>query len=255
MVQQRGEPHLLIPTGRFPHAPQAARRGVPVLCPARGRLQGVPLGRSPSLHGLRSRGHHAQHGPAGLVRPLHRYYGIVRLPSHGRVGCSAVGLVRPFLAATGRGCGWGLPVPAHGASTHARGLRLRGVEKRLASIVALHVAFPLSGQGRHAEVMISELNTRPACASVNASPAVLPPPAHDSKSGWFATPFLCGSFIRYSMPVSPGAFPDPFCRPNFFWRQYLRILPGCCKRTPQSARTHKIPLGQAVRGFAHKRSA
>ncbi len=37
---------------------------------------------------------------------------------------------------------------------------------------------------------------------------VLPPPAHDSGAGWFATPFLCGSFIRSSMPVCPGAFPD-----------------------------------------------
>jgi hypothetical protein len=26
----------------------------------------------------------------------------------------------------------------------------------------------------------------------------------------FAIPFLCGSFIRNSMPVYPGAFPDPF---------------------------------------------
>ena len=59
--------------------------------------------------------------------------------------------------------------------------------------------------------VISELNGWPACAPVNASPAMLPPPAHDSGSGWFATPFLYGSFIRYSMPVLTGAFPpDPF---------------------------------------------
>ena len=58
--------------------------------------------------------------------------------------------------------------------------------------------------------MISELNGWPACALVNASPAMLPWPAHDSGPGWFASPFPCGSFIRYSMPVLTGAFPDPF---------------------------------------------
>ena len=36
--------------------------------------------------------------------------------------------------------------------------------------VARDVAFPLSGQGRHAEVVISELNGWPACAPANASP-------------------------------------------------------------------------------------
>ena len=54
--------------------------------------------------------------------------------------------------------------------------------------------------------VISELDGWPACAPVNASPAMLPPPAHDSGLERFAIPFLCGSFIRYSMPVYPGAF-------------------------------------------------
>lgn len=38
---------------------------------------------------------------------------------------------------------------------------------------------------------------------------MLPPPAHDSGPGWVAGPFLYGSFIRYSIPVYPGAFSDP----------------------------------------------
>ena len=46
--------------------------------------------------------------------------------------------------------------------------------RRLAIGVAHDVAFPLSEQGRHAEKMISELNGWPACALVNASPAMLP---------------------------------------------------------------------------------
>ncbi len=54
--------------------------------------------------------------------------------------------------------------------------------------------------------VISELDTWPACAPVNASPVMLPSRAHDSGSGWFAIPFLCGSCIRYSLPFLPGAF-------------------------------------------------
>jgi hypothetical protein len=40
---------------------------------------------------------------------------------------------------------------------------------------------------------------------VNASPASLRTQTHDSEPKWCATPFLCGSLIRYSMPVYPGA--------------------------------------------------
>jgi hypothetical protein len=104
-----------------------------------------------------------------------------------------------------------LPVPVQRVSTHAQGLRLRGVKERLASIVALRVAFPLSEQGPYAEVLISELDGRHECAPVNASAALLlPRPAHDSGLEWFATPILCGSVIRDSLPVHPGAFSDPF---------------------------------------------
>src|SRR5216684_1745342 len=53
--------------------------------------------------------------------------------------------------------------------------------------------------------IISQLNTQPACAPVNASPAALRLPTHDSGPGWLATPFLCDSFIHNSTPVYPGA--------------------------------------------------
>src|SRR4029434_2924450 len=81
----------------------------------------------------------------------------------------------------------------------------RGVEGPLAPYAALHVAFPISKQGRHTEVVISELHTWPVCTPVNASPASLRTQTHDSGPKWCATPFLCGSLIRYSMPVYPGA--------------------------------------------------
>ena len=54
-------------------------------------------------------------------------------------------------------------------------------------------------------MVISELHTWPVCTPVNASPASFRTQTHDSEPKWCATPFLCGSLIRYSMPVYPGA--------------------------------------------------
>ena len=56
-----------------------------------------------------------------------------------------------------------LPVLALGVFTHAQGLRLRRVVQSLACTVTAHVAFPMTLQGRHAKVMISELHGWPAC--------------------------------------------------------------------------------------------
>jgi hypothetical protein len=67
-------------------------------------------------------------------------------------------------------------------------------------------------------VVISELNTWPVCTPVNVSPASFRTQTHDSEPKWCATPFLCGSLIRYSLPVYPGAFLNHFVRP----RQYIR---------------------------------
>jgi hypothetical protein len=53
--------------------------------------------------------------------------------------------------------------------------------------------------------IISQLNTQPACAPVNASMVALRLATHDSGSGWFAPPFLCDSFFHYSTPVYPDA--------------------------------------------------
>jgi hypothetical protein len=62
--------------------------------------------------------------------------------------------------------------------------------------------------------IISQLNTQPACAPVNASMVALRLATHDSGSGWFATPFLCDSFIHYSTPVYPGALNNLLEGPN-----------------------------------------
>ena len=88
---------------------------------------------------------------------------------------------------------------------HARGLRLRGVLRMLA--IAHPSVLPSAtwhDVGTPAAI-ISQLNTLPACAPVNASMAASRLATHDSGSGWLAVPFLCDSFIHYSTPVYPGA--------------------------------------------------
>src|ERR1700674_5834824 len=72
VMQQCREPYRLALSRRLAHGCQPVRRGIPAQCPGRGRLTAVPLGRGPSLHGLRR-------GNALIVRPLHRYYSLVRL--------------------------------------------------------------------------------------------------------------------------------------------------------------------------------
>jgi hypothetical protein len=70
----------------FTHARRQERHADPALCPGRGPTPPVPLGRSPSLHELRR--------PPALVRPLPRYYDIVRLPNPVRPGRTACGLLQ-----------------------------------------------------------------------------------------------------------------------------------------------------------------
>ena len=71
-----------------------------------------------------------------------------------------------------------LPVLALATSTRAQGLRLRRAQSRLALGGAPGVAFPLSVQGRHAKLMISELNGWPASPLADATPAMSPSPAY-----------------------------------------------------------------------------
>ena len=93
---------------------------------------------------------------------------------------------------------------------HARGLRLRRVLGVLA-IAHLSVlpSAMLNGVGTLVAI-ISQLNTLPACAPVNASMAALRLAMHDSGSGWSAKPFLYDSFIHNSTPVCPGALSTLF---------------------------------------------
>src|ERR1700736_1339307 len=120
---------------RFTHTLPSERHASPALSPARGPEPRVPLGRSPSLHRLRQ--------PHAFVRRLLGYYAPVDLPAGVHAGCTSQGLFRPTCRPIGGRCPRDLPVPVQRVSTHAQGLRLRGVHERLAWSAARGVAFRL----------------------------------------------------------------------------------------------------------------
>ena len=172
----------------------------PPLCAVRGAPDDLLLGPGPSLQILRRR------FPA-LVRTLRRYYGPVRLLGGVRVGRAAVAFShRP---ATSRQAPPRSPGSRAGSFLTCTGSATAPGSHAACDSATVDMAFPFCPQGRHPNLGISRLNRRPASASVNASPAMSPSPAHDSRSAWFPTPSLWGSFIPYSPPVYPGAFGQP----------------------------------------------
>ncbi len=88
---------------------------------------------------------------------------------------------------------------------HVWGLRLRRVLRTFAEAHPPMLPSAIPNDVGTPVAIISQINTQPAGAPVNASMAALRLATHDSGSGWFATPFLCDSFIHYSTPVYPGA--------------------------------------------------
>jgi hypothetical protein len=101
---------------------------------------------------------------------------------------------------------WDLPVLGHRVSAHARVFDSVGPDRH--SRLTRRPAWP-SRSGNPVgtpRVVISELNSWPMRTPIDASPAMLPPPAHDTGPWWLATPSMSGSRIPYSMPVYPGAF-------------------------------------------------
>jgi len=201
---------------------------VPARCPVRGRLARAPFGHRPFLPSLRRRTRRAK--PLGVggglpsppfrlqggftvppcppTSPFPALFGTFpgTMPMSDSPAASMSGL-RPRAfpdRAQGRrptGSRWGLPVLGHRASAHAQGLRLRGAGPPLAYTATTRMAFPTLQRGRRPRGVISELNGWPVRTPIDASPAALPPPAHDTGPWWFATPSMSGSFIPGSMPV------------------------------------------------------
>src|SRR5271169_6853368 len=194
VMQQRSEPYTLALSRRSAHGDESVRRGIPAQCPGRGRLAAVPLGRGPSLHGLRR-------GQALFVRPLLGYYDPVRILIRVHVHRSAVAFMnRPGLPARAR-----MRLPrfrAKNFSTCTRSQTARG------SSHASHspwddVAFSSSERDRHLGIRpVSQLNTWPVVSPVNASRRPSRDAAHHSGSGWLARPSPWGTFTSYSLPAS-----------------------------------------------------
>ena len=113
---------------------QRTVRASPALCPVRVLPVRASLGQAPFLPTVRrSRG--------SLVPVVRRYYGPVRLLAAVHHGVTANGLshaTRRYIPV-----GWprDLPVLAHGASTHARGLRPRGARSGACDSTPPGVAF------------------------------------------------------------------------------------------------------------------
>ena len=201
--------------------PSAWGTACPPLCAVRGAPDDVLLGPGPSLQILRRR------LPA-LVRTLRGYYGPVRLLGGVRVGRAAVAF--PHRPATSRQAPPRSPGSRAGSFLTCTGSPTAPGSSAASDSAAVDMAFPFCPQGRHPNLGISRLNRRPASASVNASPAMSPSPAHDSRSAWFATPSLWGSFIPNSPPVYPGAFglpPISARRTTLFPNQRARKSAGC----------------------------
>ena len=202
VVQERGEPHLPVPSCCLTYPLQRTGRAVPALCPGRVLLARVPLGQPPSLHPLRRR-------LPGLVRRLRRYYGPVRLPAsvhHRRASLDFP--TRPAAPSAAGG---------HGISRFPREVfpRMHGVSdraglRRVSRYRRTGCGLPLLLQRRHpGGSVLSRLNTRPARTPVNASPPPSRAPPHDSGPVWVASPSPYDSFIHNTSPVYPGAQGEP----------------------------------------------
>src|SRR5262245_38287824 len=94
-----------------------------------------------------------------------------------------------------------LPVPAQGASAHARvSDHARSSGPR--AVAPEHVAFHhMHGVGTQ-DKTLSRLNGWPMRSPVNASPRPSRATAHDSGPMWFAKPSSQGTCTLYSLPVS-----------------------------------------------------
>ena len=139
VVQQGGEPCTPVPACHLSHTIQSDRRIEPALSPGRGRPGSVfpSVGRLPSTASADGSVPARCSAASSVLRH--------RPTSHGRACRSVRSWTfsgRP--ASPSGGCPWDLPFPVRRVSTHAQGLRLRGVRRRLADDAALGVAFRLA---------------------------------------------------------------------------------------------------------------
>ena len=211
----------------FAHTLKPAFPAFPARCPERVRLLRVLLSQQPSLRNLRRR------LPA-FVRLPRRYYAAVRLPAAVHRGLMAHRLLLPART---------LPAGGNGVSRFSR-----------IEFLCMHGVFDSAGP-RLARVFASARCCLPCCPTPsaprntrfrssipslqiplsNASSAALLLLSHGSGPGWFAIPSLYDSFIRYSMPVYPGAIrtegsrPTNRCEGSVMLLQPSASIEGACR--------------------------
>jgi hypothetical protein len=217
--------HLPISLSRLPYPLQRTLQTFPKLCSAPVLLVQIPLGQAPFLHHLRSR-------YAGLVRWLLRSYGPVRLPAtvhHWRSSLDFPMRSGPPSVPDDNGISrFPHKVLARMRRVSDRA-RSRGVSRYRRPQCGLplpsRASAPRSGHRLHGGGSISRLNTWPARTPVNASPAFLQTPMHDSEPVWIANPSPYKTFIHNTLPVLTGA---PKGERGFF----SRILKSCLSPFP-----------------------
>jgi hypothetical protein len=142
---------------------------------------------------------------ARLVRRLRRYYAPVRLLPGVPARC--------VLLAFRAGPAACLLLDTVEVSRFSR-VQFLGVRKALSTTpgpavacvgASAGLAFPWEVLGRHPGLSFRSSIPRPSMPFVCASPGPSRHPAQDSRSRWFATPFLWGSFIPDCTPVYPDA--------------------------------------------------
>ena len=201
MAHERLKTTTPIPRFCLTYPLKRAGHALPALCPGHVALKQIPLGQPPSLHhllGLR----------LSLVRRLCRYYGAVRLPMpihHRRASLDFP--MRPPSGGRHRISRFPLKV-----LTYMRRVSDRAEPTSVSRYRRFQFCLPListasaprSSHRFRGGVSISRLNGWPVRTPVNASPAPLRAPMHDSEPVWIATPSPYETFIHNTLPVLPA---------------------------------------------------
>src|SRR5262245_26321394 len=135
----------------------------------------------------------------------------------------------------------GLPVLAHDASTHARGLLVDRARSDRTSPILVQPVLPSAPDTDTAPG--SKTLFRGSIAGLrvplsNASGTTSRSSPHDSGSSWVASPSKCEFLLRYTMPVYPGASPGQ-----------SRAAPG---PRPSSCISRRTPRSRPIQGAVHR---
>jgi hypothetical protein len=197
MMEQSGEPLLLVFPCSFPHTMQSLGHPLPALGRSSVRFHDVLLGHGPFLHHLRR---WCSHPLCSAASPVLCPCSTPRW--HACLDCAfgfpdrsggLVGLRMPTRSLGSRACSF---------STCVRLLDYAGpgVNSRCRF---RQCGLPVGSTRSAPGIRFSKLDSSPVDASVYTSPGTSRHPAQDLRSRWFATPFLWGTFIPDYTPVYP----------------------------------------------------